>query len=186
MNEYKMKLKWRTFHSTTSFFYEIYFNIVFLFLIYRSLISHFLFPKISSIFFFHLCESNNFEIKKRKKSMPIYYTMSIDSQIYPRQRFIFPTMQPQFPARKRAISEEKRKRRGEKKKKSAWPTSLSRNTLDAFEIILGFDLFVAQLPLVPRHHEEASFFARFSRVRVFYECTNKDFEGKVLPMAREK
>lgn len=67
MNEYKMKLKWRTFHSTTSFFYEIYFNIVFLFLIYRSLISHFLFPKISSIFFFHLCESNNFEIKKKKK-----------------------------------------------------------------------------------------------------------------------
>lgn len=112
--------------------------------------------------------------------MPIYYTMSIDSLIHPRQRSIFPTMQPQFPARKRAISEEKRKRRGEKKKKSAWPTvhefvPLETFVLDAFaqEIIL----FVAQLPRVP--------------LLDFLGCTYFMsapicFEGRVLLVAREK
>lgn len=89
------------------------------YLIYRSSILRFLFPRnvYSRIFFFHLCGTNNFQNEKS-----IYYTMSIDSQIYSRQKSIFPTMQPQFPARKRAIPEEKRKRRGEKKEKSAWPT----------------------------------------------------------------
>lgn len=111
--------------------------------------------------------------------MPIYYRISIDSLIHPRQRSIFPTMQPQFPARKRAISEEKRKRRGEKKKKSVTNGSRVRSSRNIRSRCIRTEiiLFVAQLPRVPLLD-----FLRYTYFMSAPIC----FEGRVLLVAREK
>lgn len=101
----------------------------------------------------------------KRKAMPIYYTMSIDSRHILDRGLSSQRCSRNFRRgnerfqRKSENDEAKRKRRARDQRFTS-PFLASRNI--RAEIILGFDLLVAQLPLVPRHHEEDSFFARFS------------------------
>lgn len=114
-----------------------------------------------------------------KKS--IYYTMSIDSQIYPRQREVYlPNDATAISGAETSDPEGKAKttRRKEREERviNGSRVRSSRNSV-SISLSRNFHLF----HIIARNKVPS-----LLDFLVFYGCTNKGFEGIALPMAREK
>lgn len=146
------------------------------YLIYRSSILHFLFPRnvYSRIFFFHLCGTNDFQNEK----VNILYDEHRFANISSTER----DLSSQRCNRNFRRGNERSRRKSENDEAKRKRRARDQRFTSSFLSKLGFDLFVAQFPLVPHHREVPSLLDFL----VFYGCTNKGFEGIALPMAREK
>lgn len=146
------------------------------YLIYRSSILYFLFPRnvYSRIFFFHLCGTNNFQNEK----VNILYNEYRFANISSTER----GLSSQRCNRNFRRGNERSRRKSENDEAKRKRRARDQRFTSSFLSKLGFDLFVAQFPLVPHHREVPSLLDFL----VFYGCTNKGFEGIALPMAREK